>query len=105
MRGRSAVRNNDLQLDLFGLRLPALQAVDSALPESREALVSIPVEESSRCAIERSSESDATTVRPPTENAVDNIVVRPSPSSEPEPPRNQSNYRITDEDRVGVGSL
>jgi len=105
MRGRSAVRNDDLQLDLFGLRLPTLQAVDSALPESREALVSIPVEESSRSASERSSEAEVAIVRSPTDDASDNIVVLPSPSTEPEPPRNSNNYRITDEDRLGVGSL
>ena len=96
MRGRSAVRNDDLQLDLFGLRLPTLQAVESALPESREALVATPVEESSRTASEGSSESEVAGVRLPTEDAADNIVVLRSPSRELEPPRNSNNYRINE---------
>ncbi len=119
MRGRSAVRKDDLQLDLFGLRLPALQTVDAMLPEGRGALLGTPTEGGGRTggdetpapkglgapADGRGDEAEPVAFESPAEYEADNIVVLPPPNREPEPLRNQNNYRITDDDRVGLGSL
>jgi len=42
---------------------------------------------------------------PDTESATDGITPAEPAAPEPEPLRNQNNYRITDEDRLGAGSL
>ena len=49
-------------------------------------------------------DADAQDIRP-VEDGADNIIVLPSPVAELEPLRNQNNYRITDADKLGVGSL
>ena len=43
--------------------------------------------------------------RPPEPKPPPEIPAATTPVAEPEPPRNQHNYRITDADRVGSGSL
>src|SRR5262249_39657694 len=41
----------------------------------------------------------------PGDDVAANIVILPSPVAEPEPLPNQNNYRITEADKLGVGSL
>src|SRR6185436_7816591 len=124
MRTRNRVRNDDLQLDLFGASLPsaervAAETVDTLRLPGRESWRNRLTEEQIRPDSGRLDRGgrDPTADRPgmgasgeetyhsPAGKVADNIVVLPAPVHEPEQLRNQNNYRITDADRVGTGSL
>ncbi len=106
MPARSTARKDDWQLELFALRMPALEVLETVAPEREKESAVLP-------ALDR----DATRLEPPPlepVSAPDEETrttipfpgppeVRPPDREEPE--RNQNNHRITDADRIGSGSL
>src|ERR1041384_2133189 len=116
MRARAATRNDVLQLDLFGLRLPAPETLQTLQLPGRDLLARCPNEDgnagsSSGPAVPavsdgRTTRHDAPPFEPVAADSAptEDLVVPPATVREPEPRRNESNYRITDSDKVGVGS-
>ncbi len=124
MGARSRVRNDELQLDLFALKLPAAAAFDAlrlpgretwvpAAPEDRDdqttRLDSPPVDVAGSAAtiVAQPGLENGEADHPlsPAGEVADNIIVPPPPVHEAEPLRNANNHRITEADKVGVGSL
>ena len=131
MPATSSVVQGDLQLELFALsalRCPVREALAPLRLAGQEALAPIPAQDDRRTGFAPpalpSAGPDAATsprsslgdgagtlpVSPP--GGIDArlaaqekpIVVEPVPA-DPEPLRNPRNYRITDADRIGIGSL
>ncbi len=141
MRVRSRARNDDLQLDLFSLKLPCHETVDAVWPDGRETLARVPAEDGGgsrskgaapRDVIGSGRENGGGNGRdspqanpagpdapagprpglgdsageihlPPTGVVIEDIGESPLP--DPEPARNERNYRITENDKLGAGSL
>src|SRR5580765_1041486 len=143
MRVRSRARNDDLQLDLFSLKLPSRETIDAVWPDGRPALAGVPAEDG------RGPGNKGTPPRdvigggrenggghgpdspkphpggpnpaagpgpgvgasageihlPPAGEVVSSLGQEESPLPDPEPARNQKNYRITEGDKLGLGSL
>ena len=100
MAVRARVKVDPLQMDLFGGGAPRAEPlVALSLPER-------PAPESTEATSTGNSSDETDTGQPPsTEPPPPRLVVLPEPVREAEEARNQHNYRITDDDKIGVGSL
>src|SRR6266511_1918859 len=134
MRVRRSSETTDAQLELFAQNAPAYANPDSIRPDGRKTLAPVPAEDGSGTGSKRDPSGNAVR-RPGENqgrdagiaDATDEARVDAAAGARPslgdgegalhppaagierrirvEPPRNQANYRITDANRIGEGSL